>query len=93
MNECRSVGTTGDMIVNILRSFRFAASSLPVRALLVAQMVRNLPAVQETCVRSLGWEDPLEKVNGSPLQYSSLENFMGRGAWWATIHGIAKSQT
>jgi len=28
---------------------------------LVAQLVKNLPAVQETCVRSLGWEDPLEK--------------------------------
>ena len=29
----------------------------------------------------------------SPLQYSGLENFMGRGAWWATVHGFAKSQT
>ena len=31
--------------------------------------------------------------NGNPLQYSSLENPMERGAWWATIHGVAKSQT
>ena len=31
--------------------------------------------------------------NGTPLQYSCLENPMGRGAWWATIHGFAKSQT
>ena len=31
--------------------------------------------------------------NGNPLQYSCLENFMDRGAWWATIHGVAKSQT
>ena len=31
------------------------------RASLVAQMVKNLPAMQETCVQSLGWEDPLEK--------------------------------
>ena len=29
--------------------------------------------------------------NGSPLQYSCLENFMGRSAWRATVHGIAKS--
>ena len=29
--------------------------------------------------------------NGYPLQYSYLENFMDRGAWWATVHGIAKS--
>ena len=31
--------------------------------------------------------------NGNPLQYSFLENPMDRGAWWATVHGIAKSQT
>ena len=31
--------------------------------------------------------------NGNPLQYSCLENPMGRGAWWATVHGVAKSQT
>ena len=31
--------------------------------------------------------------NGNPVQYSSLENSMGRGAWWATIHGVTKSQT
>ena len=30
--------------------------------------------------------------NGSPLQYSCLENSMDRGAWWATVHGVAKSQ-
>ena len=31
--------------------------------------------------------------NGNPLQYSCLENPMGRGAWWATVHSIAKSRT
>ena len=31
--------------------------------------------------------------NGNPLQYSCLENPMKRGAWWATHHGVAKSQT
>ena len=31
--------------------------------------------------------------NGNPLQYSCLENPMERGAWWATIHGVAKSRT
>ena len=31
--------------------------------------------------------------NGKPLQYSCLENPMDRGAWWATVHGVAKSQT
>ena len=31
--------------------------------------------------------------NGNPLQYSCLENPMDRGAWWATVHEVAKSQT
>ena len=43
-------------------------------ACLVAQLVKNLPVVRETWVRSLGCEDPLEK--GYPLQYSGLENSM-----------------
>ena len=34
-----------------------------------------------------------EEGNGNPLQYSCLEHFMDRGAWRATVHGIAKSQT
>ena len=47
---------------------------------LVAQMVKNLPAMQETWVRSLGWEDLLDtgEGNGKPLQYSCLENPMNR---------------
>ena len=44
-------------------------------AFTVAQMVKSLPAVWETWVQSLGWEDPLEKgMAGYPLQYSCLEN-------------------
>jgi len=31
--------------------------------------------------------------NGNPLQYSCLGNTMDRGAWWATVHGVAKNQT
>ena len=31
--------------------------------------------------------------NGNPFQYSCLENSMNRGAWWATVHGVTKSQT
>ena len=31
--------------------------------------------------------------NDNPFQYSCLENFMDRGAWWATVHGVTKSQT
>ena len=60
---------------------------------LVAQMVKNLPAMRETWVQSLSWEDPLEKGTGYPLQHSCLENSMDRGSWWATVHGVTKSQT
>ena len=55
-------------------------------AFLVAKMVKNLPAIQETWVEFLGWKDSLEKGNDNPLQYSCLENSMDRGAWWAIVH-------
>ena len=58
--------------------------------------------MQETQVRSLDWEDPLEKEmatftlvfgegDGTPLQYSCLENPMDGGAWWAAARGVANS--
>ena len=56
-------------------------------AFLVAQMVKNLPAMQETQIRSLGQEDPLEK--GMATHSSILP--MDRGAWWAAVHGVTKS--
>ena len=76
-----------------LRTFHSSQSYL------VAQLVNNPPAMQETRVWSLGWEDPLEKELGisffsnswegkkqkqkqKTLQYSCLENFMDREAWW-----------
>ena len=59
-------------------------------ASLVAQKIKNLPAMQETWVQSLGWGDPLGEGNGNPLQYSCLENFMNRGAWLAVVHGVKK---
>ena len=54
----------------------------------MAQMVKNLPAIQKTRLRSLGWEDPLEEE--IPLQYSCRENSMDRRAWWATVRGVAR---
>ena len=52
--------------------------------------VKNLPAMQEMCVWFLGWEDSLEKEMATH-RYSCLKNPMGREAWWAIIHGVAKS--
>ena len=40
----------------------------------MAQLVKNLLTMRETWVRSLGWEDPLEKGTGYPLHYAGLEN-------------------
>ena len=58
---------------------------------LVAQMVKNLPAMQETQVQSLGEEDPLEKelaIHSSILAWRIPD----RGAWRATVHGVTKSR-
>ena len=56
-------------------------------------MVKNLPAMQETWVRSLDWEDPPGEGNGNTLQYSFLGNPMDREAWRATVHEVMKRQT
>ena len=53
----------------------------------MAQTVKNLPAMKKMWVRPLGWEDPPGEGNGSPLQYSCLENPMDRGAWQAIVRG------
>ena len=47
-------------------------------ASLVAQLVKNLSAMQETWVRSLCWEDSLEESQSNPFQYSCLENPYGQ---------------
>ena len=39
------------------------------------------------------WNKPVTEGNGTPLQYSCLENLMDGGAWWAAVHGVAKSRT
>ena len=43
--------------------------------------------------RSLGWEDPQGGGHGNPLQYSFPRNPTDRGAWWAVVHRVTKSQT
>ena len=57
-------------------------------------MIKNLPANAEDAgdwAQSLGWEDLLEEEMAThPLQCSCLENSMDRGAWQATVHGVAE---
>ena len=54
----------------------------------MAQLVKNLPAMQETWILSAGWEDSPGEVKGYLLQYSGLENSMD-----CIVHGVTKSQT
>ena len=62
----------------------------------MALVVKN-PLVNAGDVRGEGLipgsEGSHGEGDGNPLQYSSLENSMDRGAWWATIHEVTKSQT
>ena len=62
-------------------------------ASLVAQMVRNPPAMQETWVRSLGWEDPLKEGMATHSSIPAWRIPMDRGAWRATVHGHKESDT
>ena len=64
------------------------------RASLVAQMVKNLPAMQEICIRSVGQEEPLEKgmaTHSSILAW--IIPWTEGGGWWATVLGVAESDT
>ena len=57
---------------------------------LVAKTVKNPPAMQETWVRSLGWEEPLEEGMATHPTILSWRIPIDRGAWWATVHGAAR---
>ena len=62
----------------------------------MAPVVKNLPATagdagNADSIPGSGRSPGVR--NGNPFQYSCLENFMDREAWWATVHGITNSQT
>ena len=56
-------------------------------------MVKNLPAMQETWVRSLGWEDPLEEDMATYSSILACRIPMDRGAWWAIVHSVVELDT
>ena len=67
-------------------------------ASMVAQMVKNPAAMQETWVQSLGQQDSLPKGmedqgNGNQLQYPYLGSSIDSGALWARVHEVSKSWT
>ena len=59
----------------------------------MAQLVKNPPAMQETWVQALGWEDSLEEDMATHASVLAWRIPMDRGAWQATVHGVAKSRT
>ena len=63
------------------------------RASVLAQTVKNPPAVWETWVKSLHWEDPLEKGMETHSSILALRIPMDREAWPAIVHEFAKSWT
>ena len=63
------------------------------RPSLLAQTIKSLPASGGDTGSVPGSRRSPGGRHGYPLQYSYLENLMHRGAWWATVHGVAKSRT
>ena len=77
-----------------MEAYKLPKASLNIKALfniigysLVAQTVKNLPAIQEIWIQSLGQEDPQEEGMAIHSSYSCQENCMDRGAWRATVPG------
>ena len=59
-------------------------------ASVVAQMIKNPPALEEISVQSPGREDPLEEGTATHSSILAWRIPMDRGAWWATVHGVTK---
>ena len=59
----------------------------------LTQSVKSLPAMWETQIRSLGWEDPLEKGMVTQSRILAWRIPMDRETWWAAVHGVTKSRT
>ena len=64
-----------------------------IRASLVAQTLKNLPAIQETWVQSLGWAGPLEEGMSTHSSVLAWIIPVDRVAWRATVYGVAKIRT
>ena len=79
----------GTLVLNVLKIILSSTCG----ASLIAQLVKNLPAMQETPVRFLGQEDPLEEGMVTHSIIIAWRIPMDRAAWQATVHVVTKSQT
>ena len=59
----------------------------------MAQTVKNPPAMQETLIQSLVWEDPLEEGMATHSSILAWRIPMDKGTWQATVHGVSKRHT
>ena len=78
---------------SVLDKQKIWSSRITFQASLVAQLVKTLPAMWETWVRSLGWEDVLEERMATHSSILAWRIPMDRGAWRATDHGVTRSPT
>ena len=101
-SQCRGIGSIPSQGTKILHAtwppknsdtLHFIQPSLGCGASLVAQMVKNLPEMQETWVLSLGWEDPLEEGMATHSSIFVWRIPMDREAWQDTVHGVKKNWT
>ena len=86
-----SLGLGGD--VTLQWDTGYVGRRTTARASQVTSVVKNLPASVGDLGLISGSERSSGGGNGNPFQYSCLENFTDRGAWWAAVHGVTKSQT
>ena len=91
-----------EMLFLIKEMFSFFHYLLYIECWVIEERVESLPCSSNAKESACNAGDPgsvpgsgrsSEEGNGSPLQYSCLENPMDRGAWQAAVHGVAKSQT
>ena len=73
------------------KCYEYHIEIVDIKASLVSQMVKNLPAMGETLGSIPGLGRSPGEENGNPLQCSCLRNPMERGAWQAIVHGVAET--
>ena len=86
----RKIASDIENVSKLLRKFKL---SMIFKGFPRASVVQNLPAMQETQVQSLDWEDPLEEEMATHPSTLAWKKPKDRGAWQATFHRVAKSQT